>query len=363
MKVLFIARRFPPSIGGMENFAYSLSEALPDKSTEIIKITWGGSSRLTLIFAIPWLFIKGLWTLWTDRSIDLIHMQDAVQSPPGWLLSKLSGKPWIVVAHGLDLTFNLKFYQKVNVFFARRAAAMIAISEATADEARARGIATSKLTAIPLGVDDTPVPTANREKVLQTIGLQNDNRVLLTVGRLAKRKGASWFIENILPALPEDVHYVLVGDGAERPAIEKVTKDKFMQSRVHLLGAISNEEKRDWLAAADIFVMPNIKVPGDMEGFGIVAHEAAMAELPVVASNLEGIAQALQDGKNAILLKPGDKEAYKKNLEDLLAHPKKGQELGKRARSYTKKTFGWPVIAAQYRKIYKKVISWETASS
>src|SRR5690606_3656164 len=153
-----------------------------------------------------------------------------------------------------------------------------------------------------------------------------------TVGRLAKRKGASWFIENILPTLPKDVHYVLVGDGAERPTIEKATKDKSMQSRVHLLGAVSNKEKRDWLAVADIFVMPNIKVPGDMEGFGIVAHEAAMAELPVVASNLEGIAQALQDGQNAILLKPGDKEAYKKNLEYLLAHPKKGQELGKRAR-------------------------------
>lgn len=363
MKVLFIARRFPPSVGGMERFAYSLSKALPDAQTEIVPVTWGGDSRLTLIFAIPWLFLRGLWKLWTDRSIDMIHMQDAVLSPPGWLLSKLSHRPWIVVAHGLDLTFSLQLYQKVNVFFARQANAMVAISEATAAEALKRGIDPAKLVTIPLGVDDVPLVKVARDQVLSAAGVPTQATALLTVGRLTKRKGVAWFIEHVLPEIPSSVHYIVIGDGTERQVIEKVIRRKQLGKRVHLLGRLSDDAKQQWLAAADIFVMPNIKVPGDMEGFGIVAHEAAMAELPVVASNLEGIAQALQDKKNGILLPPGNKTMYIKTLSDLADHPTERQKIGKAARAYTLKTFGWPTIARQYRQIYKEITSLGTESS
>lgn len=357
MKVLFIARRFPPSVGGMERFAYNLSQSLSDKDTELVLVTWGGSSRLTLLFAIPWLFLQGLWKLWTDRSIDLIHMQDAVLSPPGWLLAKLSRRPWVVVAHGLDLTFSLKFYQKVNIFFARRADAIIAISEATAHEARVRGIAADKITTIPLGVEDVPRPKVDRASMLRKLDINTNAKVLLTVGRLAKRKGVEWFITNVLPKLPEDVIYIVIGEGAERASVEQAIEKNVQQSRVRMLGLVSEADKHQWLAAADIFVMPNIKVPGDMEGFGIAGHEAAMAELPVVASNLEGIVQALQDGQNAILLKPGDAAAYQKTITDLLKHPADAKAKGQAARRYTQKTFGWPNIARQYRAIYKKFIS------
>jgi phosphatidylinositol alpha-1,6-mannosyltransferase len=356
MKVLFVARRFPPSIGGMEQFAYDLSEALPDKETTLVKVTWGGSSRLTLIFALPWLFLKSLWQLWTDRSIDIIHMQDAVMSPVGWLLSKLSRRPWVVVAHGLDLTFTLAFYQKVNIFFARKAASMIAISEATAEEARQRGISSRELTVIPLGVDGHQLPKTDRVTTRRSIGLDKDAPVLLTVGRLAKRKGVAWFIGTVLPKLPDNVHYVVIGEGTEQAAIKKAIQINNLSDRVHLLGAVDLATKEQWLAAADIFVMPNVRIAGDMEGFGIVAHEAAMAGLPVVASNLEGIAQALQDGKNGFLLPPHDGVAYRSTITDLLHHPKNGIEFGRKARAYTSKHFGWATIAEDYRQVYRKFI-------
>ena len=94
-----------------------------------------------------------------------------------------------------------------------------------------------------------------------------------------------------------------------------------------------------------------------MEGFGIVAHEAAMAELPVVASNIEGIAQALQDGENGILLQEKDAKAYQGTIEELLSDDKKRQALGRQARKYTLNTFGWSKIAQQYKDTYQKVIS------
>jgi len=358
MKVLFIARRFPPSIGGMQQFAYDLSEALPLQDIELVKVTWGGSN-LWLPIILPWLFLKGLWALATDRSIEVIHMQDAVLSPLGWLLSKLSGKPWVVVAHGLDLTFKNEFYQKVNLFFARRCDAMVAISQATSDEAGQRNIDKDKITVIPLGADDAQPAQIDRATILEEASIPKDAKILITVGRLAKRKGVAWFIADVLPVIAEDpkVHYVVIGDGVERAKIEAEVSGHNLPGRVHLLGAADDETKKQWLGAADIFVMPNIKVAGDMEGFGIVAHEAAVAGLPVVASDIEGIAEALQNGKNGILLPQKDIGAYSQTITELLNDPKKRQSFGKQARHYTIKTFGWPTIAEKYKTIYEKAIS------
>lgn len=357
MKVLFIARRFPPSIGGMQRFAYDLSQALPTQDIELRMVTWGGSSRLSLPFVLPVLFLRGLWAALTDRSIDVIHMQDAVLSPLGWLLSKLARRPWVVVAHGLDLTFKLAFYQKVNLFFARKTDAMIAISQATAHEALIRGVGKQRLIVIPLGVSDKPPARTNRTALLDGLGMKPSDTVLLTVGRLAKRKGVAWFIANVLPTLPADVHYVVLGGGVEQAKIESAIQKERLNERVHMLGVADDTVKEQWLSAADIFVMPNITVPGDMEGFGIVAHEAALAELPVVASNIEGIAQALQNNKNGILVAEQDVAAYTQALRKLLKSPEQRHTFGKQARRYTLQTFGWPTIAAEYKAVYKKIIS------
>lgn len=365
MKVLFITRTFPPSIGGMQRFAYDLSRALPEAGVKLTMVTWGGSSRLALPFVLPWLFLNGLWKLMTDRSIEVIHMQDTVLSPLGWLLSKLSNKPWMVVAHGLDLTFALPMYQKVNIFFARKTGHMIANSHATANEARRRGIPPAKLSVIPLGVTETPAPKSDRGAVLASIGVPKEAQIVLTVGRLTKRKGVTWFITQVLPQLAKDptLHYVIIGDGAQRTTIKQAIAKQGLDTQVHLLGAVDDQTKLRWLAAADIFVMPNITVPGDMEGFGIVAHEAALAELPVVASGIEGIAEAVQDNKNGILLPEGDKMAYVETLQQLLSHPKQRQALGKQARRYTLATFGWPKIAERYCAAYEDLISSETEAS
>jgi len=340
----------------MQKFAYDLSEALPGQDTQLVKATWGGSN-IWLPVVLPWLFLRGLRALVTDRSIQVIHMQDAVLSPLGWLLSKLSRKPWVVVAHGLDLTFKLAFYQKVNLFFARRCQAMIAISEATAREAKTRGVPTAKIVVIPLGVDEAPPPKVDKQKVCSSIELSKDDKILITVGRLAKRKGVAWFTANVLPDLPDNVHYVIIGEGAERSNIETEITKHGLNNRVHMLGEVDDKTKQDWLASADIFVMPNIKVPGDMEGFGIVAHEAALAELPVVASNLEGIAQALQDSRNGFLVPEKDAKAYDNKIKTLLSDNKKRRDFGRQARAYTIKTFGWPTIAAGYRLVYQKITS------
>jgi glycosyltransferase involved in cell wall biosynthesis len=360
VKVLLIARRFPPSVGGMERFAYDLSTALVGK-VDLRTITYGGSNKW-LPLVLPWFTLKALWVLLKYRNIDVIHMQDAVQAPIGWLLSKLFNKPYVVVAHGLDITFEKAFYQKLVLPFVRKANAVISISTATNDEVLHRGVSESNTRVVTLGTHDdyNGKPVSDRLALQNELGLElGDSSLLLTTGRLVKRKGVAWFIREALPGVAKqngDVLYLVAGEGGERPAIERAIASAGMEDHVRLLGRVSDKARTLLYQSCDIFVMPNIVVAGDMEGFGIVAHEAATAGKPVVASDLEGIKDALRDGKNGILLPNRDNEAFVRELTKLIGDPNYRKEFGERARSYTLKEYSWDAIADEYIKIYETLV-------
>jgi phosphatidylinositol alpha-1,6-mannosyltransferase len=358
MKVLFIARKFPPSVGGMERFAFDLSNVLGEE-VELIKITWGGSNRW-LPLVLPAFFLRACWVL-TTKQVDVVHIQDAVQAPLGWLLRSIFGQPYLVVAHGLDITYTKAFYQKLILPFVCRADAVVSISSATKAEADKRGVALDKSYVITLGTNDDYGSIGPDRRVLGGhIGIDLTKRkLLLTTGRLVKRKGVAWFIENVMPKLVADdasILYLVAGTGEQREAIEEAIKRGGLESNVRLLGRVSDEDKILLYTSCDVFVMPNIVIPGDMEGFGIVAHEAATAGLPVVASSLEGILDALEDGKNGILVASGDANAFYAKVRELLNNEKRRKDFGLRARNYTLKTFSWKGIADQYVSVYKKLL-------
>jgi len=359
MKILFIARRFPPSVGGMERFAFDLSNAL-DTKAKLVKITWGGSNKW-LPVVLPVFFMRACWKLLTQKDIDVIQMQDAVQAPIGWLLHVLFRKPFVVVAHGLDITYKKAGYQKLILPFVRKADAVISISSATKDEADKRGVNEKKSHVVTLGTpDDYGSPTPNREMLAKHLSLDLTNKkLLLTTGRLVKRKGVAWFVRNVLPTLvasDTSILYLVAGDGSERENIQQAIDETNLSEYVKLLGRVSDEDRALLYQSCDIFVMPNIVVPGDMEGFGIVVHEAATAELPVVASSLEGIKDALVQGKNGIMVETGDAKGFIREITTLLESAKKRKLFGKEARRFTLKTYSWDAIAAQYVAIYEKLI-------
>lgn len=359
IKIIFLARRFPPSVGGMERFAYDLSNSLEDK-VELKKITWGGSSKL-LPLILPWFFLQSLVYIMLHPNIRLIHIQDAVQAPIGWLLRLVTRRPYIVVAHGLDITFPKFKYQKLIIPFVRRADYVIAISDATRRQTELRGIKKTKLRTITLGVyDDYDNPESDRKMLSKNLNLSLSNKIIiLTTGRLVKRKGVAWFVEKVLPILTKkypNLYYLIAGDGEERDNIIKATEARNMHGHVKLLGRVTDETRSLLYQTCDIFVMPNIKVRGDMEGFGIVAHEAATAAVPVVASRLEGIRDAIHDQENGILLTPHDKRAFVETIDNLLANPKQSKKFGRQAREYTLDHFSWPTIANKYVEVYKEVI-------
>jgi glycosyltransferase involved in cell wall biosynthesis len=193
--------------------------------------------------------------------------------------------------------------------------------------------------------------------LLKQFQLPADGPVLITVGRLVKRKGVAWFIEEVLPELASkypSLTYLVVGDGEERPAIEAAIEKTNLRQHVRLLGQVSDELKEAAYTRANVFVMPNITVPGDMEGFGLVLLEASVRGLPVVASDTEGIKDAVSDGKNGVLVPPRAAAAFRREIGQFLRDSDYAKKFGAQSRKFTLATYRWDKLADRYIEQYKQ---------
>lgn len=342
MNVLFVSRKYPPMVGGMEALSYHLTTGFPEPRT-IISL---GRSQKHLVWFLPYALLRVALTAFR---YDVVHLGDPLLAVVGIVPRFIFRRPVVVTVHGLDLTYASRLYQWYLRHFLR-ASSYVAISEATRAIAAARGL--SPLTVVPVGVPEKLFrlernPIADR----QLSEIRRGRVVLLTVGRLVKRKGVAWFVRNVLPHL-EDVLYVVVGEGEDREDIERAIFETNASSRVLLLGSIPEQRLFDLFRSSDVFVMPNIAVDGDVEGFGIVAIEAAASGLPLVASDLQGIKDAVSNGENGILVPPEDAAAFASAASRLISDSQARAKLGEQARDVTRRLYGWPSIVARYETLF-----------
>lgn len=317
---LFVTRKYPPSVGGMQTLAAGVWRAMSSASPDALLLAHGGSNR-----GLPrWLPLAIVRTasLLARRKVDLVLCGDAAMYAVLVPVLRAFRVRHAAMVMGLDLTYGNPVYRAVVHPLLRRAPRVIAISEATAAAARDLGIPADRVTVVRLGVQ-TPSempdrPTARRQ-VAAMIGVGDDAVVLLTLGRLVRRKGARWFVEEVLPRLPPEVVYVLAGDGDEREPVRQAADRAGVSDRVRLLGQVDDAGREMLMRGADLFVQPNIRVPGDMEGFGLVTVEAAMRGTPVVAAALEGILDAVVPGQTGVLLPPEDADAWIARLRPMVA--------------------------------------------
>ncbi len=117
----------------------------------------------------------------------------------------------------------------------------------------------------------------------------------------------------------------------------------------------SDDMVNDCYINADVFVMPNIRVENDMEGFGLVAIEASLAGNMVIASDVDGIASAVIDGKNGYLVESKDGEAFLKKINQVLQE-KNDLETRKKTAKFTAQHFDWSIVTKRYENALKELL-------
>lgn len=354
LRLLFIARTFPPSLGGMQNLAFQLSESMRRLVKVTMLVNHRGKKALPLF--LPYAFASAIYLARKHR-VQAIHLADALLAPLGVALKTVTGLPVTSSVHGLDVMYSNRFYQSL----VPRALAQLDMampnSRATETEVNARTGGHMPIAVIPLGINPLPEPDAMAmQEFRQLAGINGRERLMLTVGRLVRRKGVSWFVEQVLPRLPENAVYIVIGEGEEEPAIAAAGSAAGVSDRVRLLGRVPDRLLAAAYRSADVFVMPNVPVTGDMEGFGLVALEASASGLPVVASGLEGITEAVHHERNGLLVKPCSSVEYESALRYLLALPDEElRRLGATFRQYTLSTYGWDQAARRYLDVIQEV--------
>jgi glycosyltransferase involved in cell wall biosynthesis len=345
--ILFITRNYPPKVGGLENYSYHLIRQF-EKSCTVFKIT-SSRSRAHLFWFLPFCLVTAV-RLCRRHPIRRIHLCDGLLSPIGLMLRVATRTPVSITVHGLDVTCRFPVYQRLIPSCLRRLDPIVCVSRSTREACLQRGIPAAKCHVIPNGMDPEVLQLpADHEALLGEIqdhcGFSfNGKKILLTVGRLVPRKGIAWFVREVMPQMPPDVVYLIAGKGPEFSLIDRTTRDLGLKGRVSLLGRISDGQRNALLARADICVMPNVSTPGDMEGFGISAIEAGAAGVPVVASNLEGIRDAVIDGVTGYLVAEKDPKAFRDKII--------GMDLDRQnIRATVRSTFNWVAIAGRYRDL------------
>ena len=346
-RFLFITRNYPPKVGGLEAYSYNLIKEF-EKNHTVFKIVLT-RSIVHLLWFLPYSLLLGFFYI-RKHSISHVHLCDGVLSPVGILLKLFSGAKLSISIHGLDITYRNSFYQSLIPWCVARLDKIICVSESTFQECRQRGIPMRKCTVIPNGIHPDEIYRPNskndlRGKLEKGIGVSlRDKTILVTVGRLVKRKGVAWFVSQVMPRLDISYCYLVVGSGPEYKRIKELCTSLKLDQRVLLLGEVIKEERNLILNASDIFIMPNITVAGDVEGFGIVALEAGSCGLPSVASNIQGIKDAVINEVSGYLVE-------ERNADDFLKKINSMDIDRDQVRSAVARNFSWQKIFFRYQQV------------
>ncbi len=364
MRILYITRKFPPSIGGMQTQSRQFYDSIA-ADNKVYLIAWG-HLQLFLPFFMAYAFIRSVLILVTNK-VDVIQLGDLVLSGLGFLLKTLFNKPVLSVSHGRDSAYSGILYDILVLRPAKTLDRVICVSNYIKEKLIARGIPKDKLMVIPNGIDvkdglknrlDKDIA---RRAIEANFGLVLMNKkIILSVSRLVPKKGIKEFIEEGMCRINEknkDMLFLIAGDGPQASEIDSAIRRSGFSEKAHRLGYVEHDSSiyNALFAASDVFVMPNIKVKDDAEGFGLVVLEAGMNELPVVAYEVDGIAEALHSNKNGILVKEGDYDAFAETVSSLLSRPDFRLDLAKKSREYVVDNFSWDRITGDYLAQYTQL--------
>jgi glycosyltransferase involved in cell wall biosynthesis len=146
----------------------------------------------------------------------------------------------------------------------------------------------------------------------------------------------------------------LVGDGEQRPALERMVSELGLTRRVRFAGWVSREHIADHYRSADIFVTATT-----WEGMPNTVLEAMACGLPIIGTQASGLRELVCDGVNGYLVPMRDPAAMAEALARLIDNGYERRRMGRESRKRAEREFAWEYIAKQYVKVYEQVINGE----
>lgn len=371
-RYLVLTELFLPTKGGTAIWFDEVYRRLGGKQIHIITADVPGAAdydrhhpntlhRLSLK-RVPWLrpeslmmylrFFSTAIGLALTKRFDAIHAGRAL--PEGlvaWLVARLTFRPVVLYAHGEELTgWGRGNKYRAMCFALRHADTVVANSDFTRATLIDMGVESDRIEIIHPGVDTERFrPGLPCKDLRDGLGLGPNAKLILSVGRLSRRKGFDAVIR-CLPGLLGaglDVHYAIIGIGEDKAYLEELAEHEGVAGRVHQLGHVPLEDLPRWYNACDVFVLANREIAGDTEGFGIVFLEAAACGKAAIAGKAGGTGSAVLDGVTGLRVDGESVDALSAALRGLLDDQAAADQYARAALRRVTESLNWPSVAAR----------------
>lgn len=273
-------------------------------------------------------------------------------------LTKLSGigrkHPWVAYHHGYTTTDRkMEAYNQLNRWSLPSASRVITVCGAFAKELSQAGVSLDRISVCHNSVvEPAAVSAVERTAFREQLGIPAGEQVILSVGRLSREKGHVDLINTLalLRTLAPSLRFKLViaGDGPERERIAAAARAHQLTAQVVFAGHATNVQK--FYAIADVLALPS-----HSEGSPNVLLEAMAAGLPVVANAVGGVPEIATSGETALLVAPGDFEAFARGLVQLLTDRQFARRLAQAATTHVRQKFSPETQARSLLDIYQRL--------
>jgi phosphatidyl-myo-inositol dimannoside synthase len=365
MKILFLASHYPPPfVGGSVVYLHNIvsgwapsdvvvyTNSRPNQSTFDAsqhyrtirsRVLWGDFGKLAQ-FRMLLIWLLDLPPLLREERVDMIHAGEVYPSGlVAFLLAAVFRRPYVCYAYGEELNTVLRrsdLLGRVRRSLFRKAfagaAGIVAVSNYTIRLLVRLGIDPSKVRKVSPPVAATNVGQAGEvERIRLRLGLKAGQRMILSVGRLVRRKGQEQLIRcmpSILAHAPDAV-LVLAGPGPLLDELLELARECGVSDKVVMTGQVSDSELSALYDLCVVFALPHRELPdGDTEGCPTVFLEAAAHGKPVVGGWAGGASDAILDGHTGILVDGWKTDEVAAAVIKLLDDPELAHTLGENGR-------------------------------
>ncbi|MCJ7694952.1 MAG: glycosyltransferase [Anaerolineaceae bacterium] len=275
--------------------------------------------------------------------------------------------PFIVSLHGSDIFVANKniFFRMTARWIIKRAGGLSACSQELYDRAVDLG-AGDKVKLIPWGADpEIFKPLPNNEVVRKKLGWHKKALIICSLGRMVEKKGFNRLVTAFAGLYAENklLRLVIGGDGPVREDLSDQVRNLNLENAISLPGRIDWDMTREFLAAADIFVLPSIRdKKGNLDGLPTVLLEAMACGLPCIASDIGGVSLVIDSEVNGLMVEPDSILELRKALVSVISDPIRRRKLGDNARKDVVDRLNWTNVAGEFSKLINDRISMSTRS-
>jgi phosphatidylinositol alpha-1,6-mannosyltransferase len=374
---------FPPTVGGSGRLFWEVVSRLPPEQFMVAAADVPGAAEFDrahshTVFRLPMAITdRGLRrpsslkfylrTAWRVRRLVkrhgvglLVCGRNLPEGFVGLLVHRLCGVPFAFFNHGEDI--GVSRTSREMTWMTRRVMKRATAALANSFNTRRMlvddwGYPAEKVCVIQPGVDAAKfVPAAADERFRAEMGWTG-RTLLLTVGRLQKRKGHDTVIR-ALPAVRAkvpNVLYAVVGTGDEEASLRRLAAECGVGEAVRFLGGIGDEVMTKCYQQCDLFVLANRTVGADIEGFGMVLLEAQACGKAVVAGDSGGTGETMSVPDTGRIVNCDGPEKLAEVLTELLTDPAELAAMGRRGRAWVEGRFDWPRVAARAREVFESL--------